>query len=130
MDYSKLSDFEINKRVAISRGLKVQEIDDSKATGMTRKYHELKPHTVWVSDGSGPWEQYAPTLCWSDAGPIISDNQINILWNWNEEGVHGATADPLYEYEHENALRSAMIVFLKIQGSANVPVNPTGSDLR
>jgi len=130
MDFSKLSDFEINKRVAISRGLKVQEIDDSKASGMTSKYHELKPHTVWVSDGSGPWEQYAPTLCWSDAGPIISDNQINILWNWNEEGVHGATADPLYEYEHENALRSAMIVFLKIQGSANVQTNPARPDIR
>ncbi|EOD9008767.1 DUF2591 family protein [Enterobacter hormaechei subsp. oharae] len=67
---------------------------------------------------------FDPVNSWSDAGKIIADNEINILWNWNEEGLHGATALPLYEYEHENALRAAMTVFLMIQGSSNVQDNP------
>lgn len=31
---------------------------------------------------------------------------------------------------NENAIRAAMIVFLMMQESANVPANSTGSDLR
>lgn len=125
MDYSKLSDFEINGRVAIAEGLQVQEIDDSKATGMTSKYHELRPNTVWVSDGENPWEQYAPTLCWEDAGPIIAAKKICLAFDVFAEPQDGGgwVASPAYGWEtervrHDNPLRAAMILFLKMQESA------------
>ncbi|EGZ6657827.1 DUF2591 domain-containing protein [Escherichia coli] len=127
MDYSKMSDFEINKRVAIAEGLLVQEIDDSKSTGMTSKYHELRPHTVWVSDGDNPWEQYAPTLCWEDAGPIIVDKKIGlkpVRWNeWRAEGNDNC-GFVSYARADENPLRAAMIVFLMMQELANVQDTP------
>ncbi len=50
-----------------------------------------------------------------DAWPIIADNRVNILWDWNESGLHGASASPIWEYEHENVLRAAMIVFLMMK---------------
>lgn len=137
MDYGKLSDFEINKLVAIANRLLVQEIDDSKSTGMTSKYHELRPHTVWVSDGENPWEQFAPTLCWEDAGPIIQSAGISIVKYGH--GMWLASSDAYWvdgvEWQidgeaHQNPLRAAMIVFLMMQDSANVPANSTGSDIR
>lgn len=132
MDYSKLSDFEINKLVAIANRLLVQEIDDSKSTGMKRKYHELRPHTVWVSDGENPWEQFAPTLCWEDAGPIIQAAGISIVKYGH--GMWLASSDAYWvdgvEWQvdgeaHQNPLRAAMIVFLMMQESANVQDNPS-----
>ncbi|EPQ4602493.1 TPA: DUF2591 domain-containing protein [Citrobacter freundii] len=137
MDYSKLSDFEINKLVAIASRLLVQEIDDSKSTGMTSKYHELRPHTVWVSDGENPWEQFAPTLCWEDAGPIIQAAGISIVKYGH--GMWLASSDAYWvdgvEWQidgeaHQNPLRAAMIVFLMMQDSANVSASSTGSDIR
>ncbi|WP_150099558.1 phage protein NinX family protein [Enterobacter sp. 638] len=129
MDYSKMSDFEINKRVAFAEGLQVQDIDDSKATGMTSKYHELRPHTVWVTDGENPWEQYAPTLCWEDAGSIIVSSRIGINFVngiWRAQSMKTGWV----EFIHENPLRAAMTVFLMMQESANVPANPAGPDIR
>ena len=136
MDYSTLSDFDINKAAAIANGLQVQEIDDSKATGMTSKYHELRPHTVWVSDGVEPWEQYAPTLCWTDAGPILTSNKISIMWMTEEKQwcawANGELEEGCWEWKYcpddyshgDNPLRAAMIVFLMMQESANVQDNP------
>lgn len=137
MDYSKLSDFEINKAVAIASGLQVQEIDDSKSVGMTSKYHELRPHTVWVTDGDNPWEQFAPTLCWEDAGPIIQASGISIVKYGH--GMWLASSDAYWvdgvEWQidgeaNQSPLRAAMITFLLMQESANVPANPTGPDIR
>lgn len=118
MDYSALSDQEINLAVA-------------KALGRTME-PTLREHSqaVYESHGGGWGSMHDFCNTSSDAWPIIADNEINILWNWNEEGLHGATALPLYEYEHENALRAAMIVFLMIQGSSNVQDNPARNLLR
>ena len=115
-----LSDFEINKRVAFWRGLQVQEIDDSKVTGMNTRYHELCPDTVWVSNGNEPWYQFCPTHCGADAWPIIAEYEINILFNWNEDGLHGATSGfPGLDFENSNALRAAMCVFLSKHEAGN-----------
>lgn len=108
-----LNDFEINKRVAFHCGLQVQEINDTKATGMTTRYHELCPNTVWVSDGNEPWYQFAPCNSGEDAWPLILEDEISIIFNWNEQGLHGAVpCFPAKSYEHTNALRAAMIVYL------------------
>jgi len=122
MDYSKMSDFEINKRVAVARGLMVQEIDDNKSVGMTSRYHELRPHTVWVSDGNNPWEQYAPTLCWEDAGPVINEHRIMLnpycadeLWKCELPCLFDGLMTTYAAAYDKNPLRAAMVVYLMMQ---------------
>lgn len=120
MDYSKLSDFEINRLVAIAEGHKCYYGDGSYTNDGVNVTVKGNRRIGWFNpcrEGDTAWQ-------------IIRDNEINILWNWNEEGLHGATASPLYEYEHENVLRAAMTVFLMMQESKIVPANSTGSDLR
>ena len=102
---------------------------------MTSKYHELRPHTVWVSDGENPWEQYAPTLCWEDAGPIIANELIalkpvSLFVGGHRWFAYKGDGDFSIKHADNNPLRAAMIVFLMVQDSANVPANSTGSDIR
>ncbi|HDA4098436.1 TPA: DUF2591 family protein, partial [Salmonella enterica subsp. enterica serovar Mokola] len=116
-DITALSDFEINVLVATALHLQVQEIDDSRKTGMTTWYHEQMPNTVWVSNGDEPWYQFAPCNSAEDAWPIIEGQQISLLFNWNEFGLHGATSEfPGHNCEHGNVLRAAMCVFLMDEG--------------
>ncbi|WFW01146.1 phage protein NinX family protein [Klebsiella aerogenes] len=124
MEYSKLSDTEINAAVADELNNLRQEMQfmfNPAGYVYLLEYGNIESP---YSDGEPEEVIFDPVNSWSDAGKIIADNEINILWNWNEEGIHGATALPLYEYEHENALRAAMTVFLMIQGSSNVQDNP------
>lgn len=124
MDYSKLSDTEINAAVADELNKLHQEmLFMFNHAGYVYRLGYGNIESPY-SDGEPEEVIFDPVNSWSDAGKIIADNEINILWNWNEEGLHGATALPLYEYEHENALRAAMTVFLMIQGSSNVQDNP------
>ncbi|TQD12947.1 DUF2591 domain-containing protein [Enterobacter hormaechei] len=124
MDYSKLSDTEINAAVADELNKVHQEmLFMFNPAGYVYRLGYGNIESPY-SDGEPEEVIFDPVNSWSDAGEIIADNEINILWNWNEEGLHGATALPLYEYEHENALRAAMIVFLMIQGSSDVQDNP------
>ncbi|HBQ8789181.1 TPA: hypothetical protein L9B29_005361 [Klebsiella quasipneumoniae] len=74
-----LSEFEINIRLAKLMKLQVQEIDDSRSTGMTSWYHHQMPHTVWVTDGESPWRQFCATRSWEDIGPVITDLQIALI---------------------------------------------------
>ncbi|WP_193165671.1 phage protein NinX family protein, partial [Enterobacter hormaechei] len=70
----------------------------------------------------------------ADAWPIITANKISIYamseadkrGGWGAEAFHPNDA---YSF-NDNPLRAAMIVFLMMQESANVPANSTGSDLR
>ena len=96
MDYSQLSDFEINSLVSAYRWGSVCAVDG----------------VVLHNEKDG---EFKPCKNPDDAWLIISDNGINILWDWNENGLHGASANPIWEYEHENVLRAAMIVFLMMQ---------------
>ncbi|NDO80153.1 hypothetical protein CJP72_04995 [Citrobacter sp. NCU1] len=100
MDYSTMSDGEISVEVAKASGIKEFGIHDGAA--------------LLIKDAV--WTKFDPCNNPADAWPIIEEHEINILWNWNDEGVHGATASPLYEYEHPNALRAAMTVFLMKHG--------------
>lgn len=74
-----LSEFEINIRLAKLMKLQVQEIDDSRSTGMTSWYHHQMPLTVWVTDGESPWRQFCATRSWEDIGPVIKDLQIALI---------------------------------------------------
>ncbi|EBG0717669.1 DUF2591 domain-containing protein [Salmonella enterica subsp. enterica] len=107
MDYSQLSDFEINLKVAhIALGKGNYDWNSEKK----------EVYSAGIDSGEFfPNGYFDPCNNPSDAWPIIAKEEISILWNWNEEGLHGATAYPLYEYEHKNALRAAMTVFLLMQ---------------
>ncbi|ENV9112182.1 hypothetical protein L400_00067 [Enterobacter hormaechei] len=117
MDYSKLSDKEVNRKVQIASRL----IGSLTGRGV-----------LIVRDGK--WEFFDPCNNPADAWPIITANKISIYamseadkrGGWGAEAFHPNDA---YSF-NDNPLRAAMIVFLMMQESANVPANSAGSDLR
>lgn len=110
MDYSKLSDFEINSAVSMAL------LDKS-----------ANPSARYVAIGD-----YCnnPT----DAWPIIDENRISIMFDNTlpeHEGEYHEWCDAIspcqkFGVQHQlNPLRCAMIVFLMMQESANVQDNPS-----
>ena len=98
MDYSQLSDFEINCKVAFHIGLKTVER---------------------AEDG-----EFKPCANPADAWPIIFENKIMLSPHcaddeWKAQ-IHLGRDDIFDNYAsawHKNPLRAAMIVFLMMQGS-------------
>ncbi|EOL8936982.1 phage protein NinX family protein [Cronobacter dublinensis] len=103
MDYSKLSDFEVNCKVAFHIGLK----------------------TVERAEGG----EFQPCNNPADAWPIMTENKISVMWMtaekqwcaWANGNLEKGCWEWSYcpdEYHHDdNALRAAMIVFLMMQES-------------
>lgn len=126
MDYSKLSDFDINCEVlaAFSPDIKHMclSVDDS-------CFYDCGP----AGDG---WNQIdIPDYCNNPATtwPIILDNKINIEFEgdvvdgkeeWWTIASWGRSAEEHQFCTDDNPLRAAMIVFLMMQESANVQDNP------
>lgn len=96
--YTELSDFEINKKVAERLFLK-----------FTNNW------LVILVDG----ESFDPCNNPADAMPIVFENGISLISDWNEVGVWGATNQPWYSSENKNPLRAAMEVFLMIKDAEN-----------
>lgn len=133
MDYGKLSDFEINKAVAeiaISGDWFLEPTDESPSwffnLGVESK------NTVKLPDYCNRPD---------DAWPIISANRISVEYDSEDQcdvpaewvtayGIDGLKVHVVAHQPCDKALRSAMIVFLMMQESSNVPVNSTGSDIR
>lgn len=107
MDYSQLSDFEINKRVGIALGKELMP-DDCQDFGLSG-FPELMLR-------NGDFKDYCndPADAWS----IIVGSKINIRF-----GAEGMDCEAQFiqcgresvEFYHENPLRAAMIVFLMMQ---------------
>ncbi|HGH5988620.1 TPA: phage protein NinX family protein [Morganella morganii] len=55
----------------------------------------------------------------ADAMPIIIENGISLISDWNEIGVWGATNQPWFTSENKNPLRAAMEVFLMMKEAEN-----------
>ena len=91
-DYSKMSDFEINKAVATALGMDV--------SGATEENNIMYG--------------YVPDICNnpSDAWPIIFENEISLVVV--EDGVWIARFGSVFD-ESSNPLRSAMIVYLMMK---------------
>ncbi|WP_444655061.1 phage protein NinX family protein [Citrobacter portucalensis] len=63
------------------------------------------------------WSEVEKSWC-AHVGGVMTDG----CWCWDY--------DPDHHQDNINPLRAAMIVFLMMQDSANVPANSTGSDIR
>lgn len=120
MDYSKLSDFEINLSVAIAIGFNPDECDIAKRGSPS-------VGVEWNEDTGYPIRVFDYCNNPTDAWPIIVDSKICLevasgdgrLWlaeDWKNVGSSW--------HKDSNPLRAAMIVFLKMQDSANVQGNP------
>lgn len=112
-DYSKMSDFEINLRVA--------EIVVDYDCISRLPYTDMAVH--W-GDGAN-WHVFNPCNNPADALPIIHDNRIGVIpapcyGEW--KAAHRAVGDdgtPHHFTQHTNPLRAAMIVFLLMQDARN-----------
>lgn len=109
MDYSKMSDFEINKTVGDLLGVEWANLDSN--------YHPL---CIWVD---GCLEIFHPCNSWADAGPIIEKFGIGLMpfkkspakaWPLSVGLLSNASV------EHENPLRAAMIVYLMMHDKGEI----------
>lgn len=120
MRYSQMSDFEINKAVAIAVGFPCYYGDGSYSNGHGMRQAIVKGVNCYGSQMVGGFE---PCNNPADAWPIITANRIGVIpapehgaWRAAHR-VIGADSDPRYFTQHANPLRAAMIVFLKMQDS-------------
>ncbi|EAC1934959.1 TPA: DUF2591 family protein [Escherichia coli] len=120
MDYSQLSDFEINKRVAICCGFAPEDCEIAK----------LGTSIVGVEwDDETGYAIKTVDYCKSpsDAYPIITENKISTMWMtaekewcaWSGGDLEEGCWVPDYCFCGESPLRAAMIVFLMIQDANN-----------
>lgn len=102
-DYSKLSDEQINTAVAMALGEKAGE----PVNGMQ----------LIAVDGEYLSSSFDPCNSWADAGPIIVENCISMVWDCAEDASSAwwnavdKFDDCRIQYQ-ANPLRAAMIVFL------------------
>lgn len=115
MDYSKLSDKEINKLVAFEFGCK--EVVPDIFMSDDRRYEFDKP-----KNKSGNKFYFDPCNNPADAWPIITENNISIILDnptmpcatANARDLFDA-ADPVVHVAYDNPLRAAMVVYLMMQ---------------
>jgi len=114
-DYSKMSDFDINKAVA-----KALNLDWS---------IEPSHRVICAHSGKGNiYVRFNPCNSWVDAGPIIIDNKIslsNVIIRWDasalvyddkfDDGFKIYRSNSGVESSSRGALRAAMIVFLMMK---------------
>lgn len=122
-DYSKMSDFEINKAVAISVGFPCYYGDGSYTNN-----HGLRGAIVKGKNDNGLFMvgEFNPCNNPADAWTIIEQNKITIMFEddqWTAFGGmsihHSREADwDFCEYD-KKPLRAAMIVFLMMQEKTN-----------
>ncbi|MBT0442259.1 phage protein NinX family protein [Morganella morganii] len=118
--YRDKSDFEINKAVAdfylmrehrfnsADKIVELMDIDLSCEFG-----GEINLKDKYVTGTFDPCNNPA------DAMPIVIENGISLISDWNEIGVWGATYQPWYTSENKNPLRAAMEVFLMMKDAEN-----------
>lgn len=110
-DYSKMSDFEINKSIAACLGVEVQEWNGKIFGGVERKIDNVTSVIGVIDYCNNP----------SDAWPIILGNKINIFAapEWCDKGNWHACIEMLDGDEvghlNHNPLRAAMIAYLMMK---------------
>lgn len=125
MDYSDLHDAEINMKVCAALGLGL--------SGHARIIRQ-DDATILLDDNE-TLVDYCNNP--ADAWPIIVENNISLILDnpsspmatSNCVGWYSDEEPPIHA-SNQNPLRAAMIVFLMMQESANVPANPARPDIR
>ena len=118
-DYSKMSDFEINKSVVIALGAK--QVDFYENGDRCAIYYELGGEALTVRRGQALLnEQFNPCNNPADAWPIIVANEIGVVpskssstYAWD---LRGGMLKGI-KHVDKNPLRAAMIVFLMMKES-------------
>ncbi|HBR3743535.1 TPA: DUF2591 family protein [Klebsiella pneumoniae] len=120
MDYSKLSDFEINKLVAIATGRK-------QFSSLGWQGLQEGNFSAVIVRGPRKIGGFDPCNDPADAWPIIDENNITIIndnpslrFAVSEVAAYFNGSNHIWS-AHENGLRAAMIVFLKMQDSRQSP---------
>lgn len=116
IDYSKLSDFEINLAVtSLLYGCQGWEIDRTN----THFFH-------FCIDGSGYCQQEIGDYCnnWQYIGPIIEREEIGVFWDADEWCATNASGFEIQrglnksiDYSHKNPKRAAAICYLMMKES-------------
>lgn len=122
MNYSELTDFEINCAIAITLGMShaffFPKSEDDFCEGIEPKgrgpiwqsgKYEVKGYRV--SNGNC----FNPCNSWADAGPIISANKISVEFYDCGLSLAFSLNNMECNQEDNNPLRAAMIVFLMMQ---------------
>ncbi|WP_052285653.1 phage protein NinX family protein [Kluyvera genomosp. 1] len=123
MDYSKMSDFEINKRVFTA-------LRGTKPLGYP---HNADGRSVGnESNGNYTWYDYCNLP--ADSWAIIQENGISInhyngVWEASFEwdapvGAFGTDETVTTSTEHKNPLRAAMVAYLMMREVSDVQGNP------
>lgn len=111
MNYSEMTDFEINMRVAELIG------------GFIEDDIFEKEQTIFRHHGSGKYSHFDPCNSWADAGPIILANKITISAPMEYDQPADWLAYPASDSDicvsHPNPLRAAMTAFLVMLESNN-----------
>lgn len=117
MNYDKASYFDINKAVAEALGLNTDYSQD-----YSKEFKKNHPNSVWFMQKDRlHFEHKDWCNNWSDAGPIIMENKINLEYNsevideWSALGGYFNGLKYDIECSHINPLRAVMIVFLKLK---------------
>ncbi|WP_426762556.1 phage protein NinX family protein [Hafnia paralvei] len=110
-DYSKMSDFEINKAVAISQGFAPENCDIAKRGSSL-------VGVDWDEDTGSATKVFDYCNNPSDAWPIIVSGRIGLNFVngiWRAQSMMTGWI----ELCHENPLRAAMVVYLMMKESEN-----------
>lgn len=115
-NYSELSDFEINKLIAIQLGMK-PFCETTGWQGLTSE-----PYVDVIVRGAGRLGAFNPCNNPSDAWPIIVENNIAVVPYRHTTPQAWPTkfgAISKFGTEDKNPLRAAMIVYLMMKDSEN-----------
>ncbi|HGF8925563.1 TPA: phage protein NinX family protein [Yersinia enterocolitica] len=111
-DYSAMSDFEINKAVAIHLGMKPFD-EETGWQGLTKE-----PYVDVIVRGAGRLGRFNPCKNIDDAWKIIAENRINVEWHEMKDDTfkpYALSNETMIGYYDDSALRAAMIVFLMMK---------------
>ena len=104
MNYENMSDFEINKEIAL--------IENNNLIF-------TKNDSVYLNTVDDSLVDYCNNP--ADAWPIIVENNINLEWFSDDDGIYASATVAIdfmgtsgFLSDHENPLRAAMICFLKM----------------
>lgn len=103
-DYSKMSDFEINKAVALSLGIEVVEWDGKIYGGLERNIDNVTSVIGVIDYCNNP----------SDAWQVMEENKIGLAFvngEWRASSVNAG----YHEFSDKKAFRAAMIVYLMMK---------------